>query len=44
MSLEDKIKNAKPTTWLTEGLSKPYVWLIVKWAKLKAKLFKGEHR
>jgi hypothetical protein len=38
MSLEDKIKNAKTTTWVTDGIPKWQVKLIVFIARLKAKL------
>lgn len=35
MSLEDKIKNAKPVTWLTDGLSEKELMLI----KFKIKIY-----
>lgn len=38
MSIEDKIANAKPTTWVTDGIPKWQVRLIVWFARLKAKL------
>lgn len=39
MSFEDKIRNAKPSDWLTEGLPKWKVKLIIKWAVFKAKVY-----
>ncbi len=44
MSIEDKIANAKPTTWITDGIPKWQVCLIVWLAKLKAKLKRGYQR
>lgn len=38
MSLKEKIKNAKPTTWVTDGIPKWQVKLIVFMARLKAKI------
>jgi hypothetical protein len=38
MSIEDKIANAKPTTWISDGIPKWKVRLIVWFTKLKAKL------
>lgn len=38
MSIEDKIRNAKPTDWLTKDIPKWRVWLIVRWAKFKARI------
>jgi len=38
MSIEDKIANAKPTTWVTDGIPKWQVRLIVWWTKFKLKL------
>lgn len=38
MSLEEKIKNAKETDWVTKGIPKWQVSLIVFFAKLKCKL------
>ena len=37
MSIEDKIRNAKSNDWLTEGIPKWQVWLIVRWAVFKAR-------
>lgn len=37
MSLEEKIKNAKETGWITDGIPKWQVCLIVLFAKLKVK-------
>lgn len=37
MSIKDKIDNAKPTTWLSDGIPKWQVWLIIRTAKIKAK-------
>lgn len=37
MSLEDKIKNAKESTWLTDGLTKKEVEEIVSEAKKEAR-------
>lgn len=34
MSLEEKIKNAKPTPWIFKGIPRWKQWLIVKWARL----------
>ena len=39
MSIEDKIRNAEPSDWLTEGIPKWQVWLIIKWAIFKAKVY-----
>lgn len=39
MSIEEKIANAKSSTWLTAGIPKWQVRLIVLWAKLKARLY-----
>ena len=36
--IKDKIKNAKSTTWVTDGIPKWQVKLIVFMARLKAKL------
>ena len=41
MSIKDKIANAKPTTWVTDGVPKWQVYLIVWLAKLKIKLKRG---
>lgn len=38
MSLEEKIKNAKKTTWVTDGIPKWKVKLIVFMARLKVKV------
>lgn len=40
MSIENKIKNAKPTDWLAEGIPKWQIRLIVFWAKLKVKIWR----
>lgn len=37
MSLEDKLKNAKSSDWLTD-IPKWKACLIVRWAKFKAKI------
>ncbi len=37
MSIEDKIRNAKPSDWLTKGIPKWQAWLIVRWAVFKAR-------
>ena len=37
MSIEDKIRNAKPSDWLTKGIPKWQVWLIVRWAVFRAR-------
>ena len=37
MSLEEKIKKAKKTDWITDGIPKWQVSLIVFFAKLKVK-------
>ena len=38
MGLEEKIKNAKPVTWVTDGIPEWQVKLIVFMARLKAKI------
>lgn len=38
MSFEDKIRNAKPSDWLTKGIPKWQVWVIMKWARFKARI------
>jgi len=38
MSIEDKIKNAKSLTWITDGIPKWKVKLIVWWTKMKMKI------
>ena len=40
MSIEDKIKNAQSSSWLTDGIPKWKVRFIIWWAKVKAKLRK----
>jgi len=40
MSIEDKIKNAQHSSWLTDGIPKWKVRLIIWWAKVKARLRK----
>ena len=40
MSIENKIKNAKPTDWLSEGIPKWQIRLIVFWEKLKVKIWR----
>lgn len=37
MSIEDKIRNAKYNDWLTKGIPKWQVCLIIKWAVFKAR-------
>ena len=44
MSLQDKIKNAKSTTWPAEGIPKWKVKLIMKWAVFKVKVIKKVKR
>ena len=44
MSIEDKIRNAKPSDWLTKDISKWQVWLIVRWARFKLFLRKARNR
>jgi len=43
MSIEDKIKNAKPSTWITDGIPKWKVKLIVWWTKVKARVRNDIH-
>ena len=38
MGIKEKIENAKPTTWVTDGIPKWKVCCIVWFAKLKTKL------
>lgn len=38
MSIQEKIDSAQPSSWLTEGLPKWRVKLIVWWAKFKARI------
>lgn len=38
MSIQDKLKTAKPTYWVTEGIPKWKVRFIVLFAKIKLKL------
>lgn len=40
MSLEEKLKNAKSTTWPADGIPKWRVFLIIHSAKLKVKLWR----
>ena len=42
--LEEKIKNAKETCWITDGIPKWQVSLIVFFAKLKVKWRRRGHR
>lgn len=37
MSIEDKIRNAKPSDWLTKGIPKWQVKLITRWAVFRAR-------
>ena len=37
MSIQEKIDSAQPTTWLTDGISKWKVRLIIWWAQFKAR-------
>lgn len=39
MSLEEKLKNAKKTTWPADGITKWQVFLLIRSAKLKVKLW-----
>lgn len=41
MSIKEKIDNAKSTTWLIDDIPKWKVTLIIKFARLKAKMRKG---
>lgn len=38
MTFQDKLKTAKPSHWLEEGLPKWKVKLIIFWARLKVRL------
>ena len=38
MSLQEKINNAKPSSWLMDGIPKWKVKVIIWWAKMKAKV------
>jgi len=38
MSIQEKIANAQPTTWLTDGIPKWKVRLIIWWAKMRARI------
>jgi hypothetical protein len=38
MNINEKIANAKPTTWVTDGIPKWKVFLIIRFARLKAKI------
>ena len=40
MSLQNKLDNAKSTTWLSDGIPKWQVWWIVHWSKFKARIRK----
>ena len=43
MSIEEKIKNAKPTTWVVDGIPK---WKVLVWvlsAKIRARRYKLWH-
>ena len=40
MSIKEEIDNAKPTTWLSDGIPKWQVWLIIRTAKLKVKIWR----
>lgn len=44
MSIEDKLGNAKETHWLTDGIPKWEVWIIVFTTKLRLKIGKLIHR
>lgn len=48
MSLEDKIKNAKPSSWLTDGISDTEVkWCVIKGrvlGKIQQFLFEIKHK
>lgn len=39
MSIEEKIESAKSSTWVTDGIPKWQVWLIVHYAKIKARIY-----
>lgn len=41
MSIKEKIGSAKSTTWLIDGIPKWKVTLIIKLARLKARMRKG---
>ncbi len=41
MSVQDKIKDAKQTTWLSDGLPKWQIKLIVWSARVKAKIYRS---
>ena len=41
MSINEGIANAKPTTWITDGIPKWKVTLIIKFARLKARMRLG---
>ena len=41
MSLKEKLENAQPSSWLTEGIPKWKVKLIIWWAKMKARIIYG---
>jgi len=38
MSLQDKIQNAKQSTWPSEGLPKWQIRIIMWWVRVKAKI------
>lgn len=38
MSMRDKINEAQPTSWLTDGIPKWKVKLIIWWAKVRARI------
>ena len=44
MSIEDKLRNAKETHWVTDGIPKLKVWIIVFTTKLRLKIGKFLHR
>ena len=44
MSIQDKINNAQPSICLTEGMTEKEVRRIVKWAKLKVKIWRWWNR
>ena len=43
MSLEEKIKNAKKSEWLTEGIPKWRIKWISQWALFKVKVWRFIH-
>ena len=34
----DKFKNAKTSTWVTDGIPRWQVWLIIRFAKIKGRI------